>query len=106
MAVLNVTHMTNVIYTLTVLSHDGTRTRCWAWFPTEAEACESVLKDRDFYFECGYYDYAVIEKVLPRSIGPHEQVAWFKSTYDSPHHKVERCERPEVGAAIVNWSIG
>lgn len=65
------------IYTLTVLCDpkEGAKifsdARTWAWFPSLEEAVASLHKDTEFYFELGYYRYAVVEEVLSRSIGPH-----------------------------------
>ncbi len=103
---------TDAIYVLTVLgSHRKWDSRSWDWHSTFEEAENSLYASVDFYAECGYYDYAVIEKLEARSIGPHDEMGWYKIVYDveatgGKRHTVEKCAKPEELKHIVNWSLG
>ena len=112
--------MPETIFTLTVVagkdrSHNGTR--CWAWFPDLDSAIASVHDDTEFYLECGYYDYFVIEEVPSRSISPGRKETWFSAEFveklDADGNLVDHYydikildKKPDEFRHFCNWSLG
>jgi hypothetical protein len=73
----------NSIFALTVIERDGSGTRTWAWFPTFEEAVESIQKSPEWYFEHGYYQYAVIEEVPAGPLlGKIYKATWYEAKFD------------------------
>ncbi len=78
---------------------------CYGFFDTfeEAEAC--ILEDNQDHFECGWYQFAVIEEVAPGSHSIGDALAWYKATYEGKNKpRVEKMlQAPPQTEGICHW---
>lgn len=98
--------MTEVpIYTISVFTlGDGTnrtfeRDRTWGFYYDFDTAEEAVLNNWTDMFECGYYDYAVINRVYPSCLATNDESFFYKATYVGGRYNettVEKCEEPAL----------
>lgn len=104
--------MTDVIYTVTVMTKDFRSQRTWGWFPTPDEAIEAVLTDEYDIFEY-YYTYAVVEE-FPAGISPYKedqktwwfQVDWEKSERTLGRLEIHPCEKPSEKECVIHFAMG
>ena len=54
------------------------RNRSVGWFPTLDRAEEVVMNNEGDIYECGYYNYCVIEKVSPGLYPDVSREEWFE----------------------------
>lgn len=71
--------MSKFIYTVTAITKEGGRSRCFGYYFGQQKAYEAALGNYGGMDEC-LYDYLVIEKIGPgiHAIVDSEQVFWFK----------------------------
>ena len=78
------------------------RDRLVGWFPTLGRAEEVVVNNEGDIYECGYYNYCIIEEVLP-GLYPHvsreEWFEWKKEGYIL-------IPKPEWLKDSINFGIG
>lgn len=84
--------------------------RCWGWFPTEAEAKKAVKKNAGDMFEMSY-THIVIEKVPAGIVVMAEAVHWYEWTMTNtktPYKdgKWVKCQQPKWAEGTINWSLG
>jgi hypothetical protein len=99
-----------LIYFLTVLSSDQTRSRCWGFYFKEEEAIESILDNEGDPFEAGYYDLAVIEGYPEGTHAIAETEKWFSAKYRKTEtdwtHDVKPIPKPEQFEHTCNFALG
>jgi hypothetical protein len=79
--------------------------RCWGWFQKEEDALEVIQKNLTDIYECGSYNYAMIEPMEEgiSYIGRGER--WFKADFiDSDTYKVTEVPKPASVKNIVGFS--
>jgi hypothetical protein len=102
-----------VIYTLTVIektpgSHTAVRDhRTWLWVASLEQAERLMVDVREWLFESGFYEYAVIEEV-PEGFGIARAKAWYRASVseDGESVSVDKSVAPEWADRIVNWGMG
>ena len=101
---------TDPIYTITTIrSPSFGQTRCIGFFHELEIAIEAVEDNAMDMNECGYYHYALIEKVGPgfynlAYIGAEDHEIWF--SWHNDQHKYIRCEKPDHYKRTVCFGIG
>lgn len=103
----------SVIYTVTCLKWNidtVERDRCWGFYSDDAHAERAVLANATDMFECGYYDYAVIERYEQGIVTLGKVVAWFFADYSKDEEGsgpvVSKIDAPEWSKGSCNWGIG
>ncbi len=102
------------IYFVTVIGtkKDGSRRdRCWGWYSDPVKAEADILVNATDMFECGYYDYAVIEEVKEGLCQFPVATQWFFADYEKateelchlPQPEVSKIEPPEWSKGLVGW---
>lgn len=100
-----------MIYTITMLRSGESpyKPRCVGYFLTFQAAENNVLVNRGDMFECGYYNYAIIEEVCegiyPISCIDHRWFYKFVFSYEG-EDAITPCSDPEFAKAIYCFSIG
>jgi hypothetical protein len=96
------------IFTVTVVNASPPRSRCWGFFFKFEDAEKSVLNNWTDMFECGYYDYAVIEEFEEGicSIALPEKSKWYRSVYDGKKQTTTPCKCPKQFRQTCNWGLG
>jgi hypothetical protein len=95
------------IYTISVIHWRG-HSCTTGWYKTEEEAKACVVQNVDALFECGYYQYAVVEKypcgghVLP------ECAWWFEAEWDvdKQTHQISEINKPLMFQNIIGFAMG
>ena len=97
------------IHTVTTIPHhpDDPRKhlmspRCWGFYGTREEAIAGLKHNVDD--ECGYYNYAIIERFKSGIYAESDQEQWFKYDFDSVHW-VE-IVKPSFSEHLINYGIG
>lgn len=99
------------IFLVTVLS-SLKNIRCWGWYSDLEQAKADVLSNATDMFECGYYKYAVIERVPEGICQVVEDAWWFYADYDGNiafnmvPPVVRAIEKPEQFESVCNFGIG
>ena len=92
------------IHTVTVVPQPKKRgsffPRCWGFYATRDEAISGLLQYVDD--ECGYYNYAVIERYQSGIYATADQEQWFVY-YSGTWHETSK---PNFAEFIVNYAIG
>lgn len=108
----------NVIYTVTVLHYGSTkespqrepsRPRVWGWYASIHDAEIAILTNATDMFECGYYNYAIIEEVDEGVLPICRNVGMYKAIYDKEHSNdplVSKVKKPAWAKRVYNWSMG
>ena len=103
------------IYLITVIGfprgdlNEKTRTRCWGYYHNKETAIQSIKKNWTDIFEMAYYQYALVEYLLPGVCRVATEIAWFGATYpdgfEGEAGAVE-IEKPEFAVGTCNWCLG
>lgn len=87
--------------------------RCVGYFNTFEEAEKATLENWGDIYECGYYQYVVIEAIKPGlySIDIHPtwyEAKWIESNAEYPlgRYEVTKIETPDFAECMCGWSIG
>jgi len=97
-------HNKNCIYTVTTLRgalHSGTR--CVGFYHDVRDAQKAVEENAMDINECGYYHFAVIEKVNP-GVYNFGMDAWWYKWHNTEGYKP--CDKPERFKRVVCFGIG
>jgi hypothetical protein len=95
---------TDVIYTVTTLRgslYGGTR--CVGFYHDVENAKHAVEENACDINECGYYHFAVIEKVTPGIYNFELDTLWYR--WDSTKG-YQPCEKPERFKRVICFGIG
>jgi len=96
---------TEPIYTITTLRgtiHDGIR--CVGYTHELQTAIDMVEDNAMDINECGYYHFAVIEKVLPGFYNIDTDHVWFKWNHEKGYQRLT--EKPEQFKRVCGFGIG
>jgi hypothetical protein len=114
------------VYALTTVRKNGWGTECWGLHSTLEKAIAEIQNNADSYSEAGWFQYAVIEKVLIDGRPWDKNPVWFQliplkkptdKFYWDPEEKREiylRCEyeavmlkeTPAFAKNVTGWGIG
>lgn len=94
--------------------HAGERhSRCVGYFDTFNEAETAALENWGDIYECGYYEYVVIEAIGSGLYQTDFHPSWYKAEWveSSKEHlagrySVTKIDPPEFASHICGWGIG
>jgi hypothetical protein len=107
-----------MIYTVTVFfiyEEKIKRERQWGYFLALADAEKCIEENWGDIYECGYYNYAVIEE-LPEGICPKAKLEkwykaeykkdWWKPGYEKDSYSITKTNKPEFLEKVIGFSMG
>ena len=97
------------VFLVAVVNADPKRSRTWGWYENFEDAEKSVLNNCTDMFECGYYEYAVIEEMPEGVLAVVANEFWFQAVYYAGHvmePKVERIQKPASFSGNFNFTLG
>lgn len=103
------------IYLVTVIGFskgdvkEKTRSRCWGYYHDKETAVRSIKENWTDMFEMAYYQYAVVEHLMPGVCLKADEIAWFGATYPDGFKgeaAAVEIDKPEFAESLCNWCLG
>lgn len=93
-----------VIFTLTGISKDLKRVRCYGYMGSFEEAEKELMENKQGFTECLYH-YFVIEAFKDGfyAFSDNNEV-WYE--HNETTNKITRIDKPKETDGIVNWGMG